>query len=95
MAVVIRIPVALRPFAGGRDRIQLDGAPATVGEALRELGRLYPRVGDRLLLEEGGVRPHVNVFVGSESIRDAGGLATPLRDGSEIAIFPAVSGGAW
>ena len=95
MPVIVRMPAALRPFAGGRDRVPLHVAPATVGEALRELAKLYPGVGDRVLLEDGGVRPHVNVFVGAESIRDTGGLATPLRDGSEIAIFPAVSGGTW
>lgn len=48
---------------------------------------------DRVLTEQGEVRPHVNVFVGEESIRYTGGLATPLTDGAEIAIVPAVSGG--
>jgi len=40
------------------------------------------------------VRPHVNVFVGADSIRDTGGLATPVSDHAEIAIIPAVSGGS-
>jgi molybdopterin synthase sulfur carrier subunit len=39
------------------------------------------------------VRPHVNVFVGTESIRFTGGLNTPVPDGAEIWIVPAVSGG--
>jgi molybdopterin converting factor small subunit len=34
------------------------------------------------------------VFVGEESIRWTGGLETPVRDGAEISIVPAVSGGA-
>ena len=41
----------------------------------------------------GEVRQHVNVFVDGESIRDADGLATRVRDGAEIYILPAVSGG--
>jgi molybdopterin converting factor small subunit len=46
------------------------------------------------LTEEGRVRPHVNVFVGADNVRDLGGLEVPLPDGScEIAILPAVSGG--
>ena len=93
MAVVICIPAALRPLTGGRDRIHLDSSPATVGEALQELGRLSPGVRDRVLTEEGSVRPHVNLFVGSANVRETGGLGTPLRDGSEIWILPAVSGG--
>ena len=39
------------------------------------------------------LRPHVNVFVGRDSVRYTGGLLTPLRDGAEVAILPAVSGG--
>jgi molybdopterin converting factor small subunit len=35
----------------------------------------------------------VNVFVGDLSIRDTGGLATELRDGSTISLLAAVSGG--
>jgi molybdopterin converting factor small subunit len=50
-------------------------------------------VRDRVLDEQGRVRPHVNVFVGAESIRETGGLETPLGAGSELHIIAAVSGG--
>jgi molybdopterin converting factor small subunit len=46
-----------------------------------------------VLTEEGRLRPHVNVFVGEESIRFLEGLETPLPDGCEVAILPALSGG--
>lgn len=58
------------------------------------LGARHPGVRDRVLTEQGEVRPHVNVFVGDESIRYTGGLATPLGEGAEVSIVPAVSGGA-
>ena len=45
------------------------------------------------MTEQGEVRQHVNVFVGVESIRFTGGLDTPLEDGCELSIVPAVSGG--
>jgi molybdopterin converting factor small subunit len=54
---------------------------------------LHPGVRDRVVNEQGAVRQHVNVFVGDESIRYTGGLDTPLAEGSEISIVPAVSGG--
>jgi molybdopterin converting factor small subunit len=73
--------------------VDLEGEPATVGDAFETLWRLYPGVRDRLCDEQGKVRQHVNVFVGNESIRYTGGLATPLEHGSEISIVPAVSGG--
>ena len=36
----------------------------------------------------------MNLFVGPESVRFSGGLATPVADGAEVSILPAVSGGA-
>ena len=95
MAVTVLIPGPLRALAGGNDRVSLDLAPAppTVGEALAQLWLRHPGLRDRVLTEQGEVRPHVNVFVGSDSIRDTGGLSTPVKDRAEIAIIPAVSGG--
>jgi molybdopterin converting factor small subunit len=89
MSVVVQIPAPLRPQAQGRR----EGRPLTVGEALSALWAMHPSLRDRVLDEQGQVRPHVNVFVGAESIRDGGGLAMPITDTCVIAIIPAVSGG--
>lgn len=93
--VVVLIPTPLRPFAGGRSRIEVEVTkePASLHDALEALWDAVPGVRDRVLTEQGLVREHVNVFVGTESCRWTGGLATPLADGAEIAIFPAISGG--
>jgi molybdopterin synthase sulfur carrier subunit len=91
--LTFHIPGYLRPFTGGQSRVRIDASPATVGEALRALWTVHPGVRDRVVDEQGVVRPHVNVFVGTESIRYTGGLATPVRDGDEVSIVPAVSGG--
>jgi molybdopterin converting factor small subunit len=95
--MIFRIPGPLLSFTGGRHVVEAEAAPEaavfTVGDALGQLWRLYPGLRDRVLTEQGQVRPHVNVFVGSDSIRDTGGLATPVADHAEIAIIPAVSGG--
>ncbi|HEY6066786.1 MAG TPA: ubiquitin-like small modifier protein 1 [Thermoanaerobaculia bacterium] len=93
MGVRFFVPGPLREFSGGRSEIALPATPATVKEALDVLGRDYPGVVRRVLDEQGDVRPHVNLFVGGEPVRFAGGLDTPLSDGCEIAILPAVSGG--
>jgi molybdopterin synthase sulfur carrier subunit len=93
--VVFLIPTPLRAFTEGQSRIQVDVAknPPSLGDALDALWGVAPGVRDRVLTEQGEVRPHVNVFVGTESCRWSGGLATPVADGAEIAIFPAISGG--
>ena len=93
MAISIYIPAFLQPQTGGRARVAIEGTPASVDEALVELWRLHPGVRDRVVDEQGRVRPHVNVFVDAESIRFTGGLATAVPDGSSISIVPAVSGG--
>jgi len=92
---VFLIPTPLRPFADGRSRIEVDVAkdPPALADALEALWDAAPGVRDRVLTEQGEVRPHVNVFIGTESCRWTGGLATPIADGAEIAIFPAISGG--
>ena len=87
------IPGPLRELAGNRGEVRVSGDAQSVSEALVLLWREAPGVRDRVLTERGEVRQHVNVFVDGESIRDADGLGTRVRDGSEIYILPALSGG--
>ena len=94
MAITFMIPGPLRELAGDRGEVTVEGAAGTVGEALSLLWAACPAVRDRVITELGEVRPHVNIFVDSQNIRDAGGLDAPVRDGSEIYILPAVSGGS-
>ncbi len=93
MPVTFHIPGALREFTAGRSTVEIDRSPATLAEALSILWMLYPGVRDRIANEQGAVREHVNIFIGTENSRYTGGLASPVSDGSEILIVPAVSGG--
>ena len=93
MSVTVALAGSLREHAGGAAEVRLEGVPRTVGEALAALFVAHPALRDRVAGETGQVRRHVNVFVGSESIRHTGGLDTPVPDGAEITILPAVSGG--
>lgn len=93
MPVTFMIPGPLRPLAHDRALVRVAAAPGSLAEALAVLWRECPAVRDRVLTERGEVRPHINIFVDGESIRDAGGLATRVGEGAEIFILPAVSGG--
>ena len=93
MAYLFFIPGPLREYAGNRGQVRVDGRAQSVGDALSLLWAQYPAVRDRVITEVGDVRPHVNIFVDGESIRDSAGLRTEVRDGAEIFILPAVSGG--
>jgi len=91
MAVTIKLPTQLREAAGNRTEAQVDGA--TVGEALSSLYDQHGELRQRIADDGGGLRRFVNVYLGGEDIRFLDGLATPVGDGDEITILPAVAGG--
>jgi molybdopterin synthase sulfur carrier subunit len=93
MAVTFYIAGFLTQFAEGTSEITLEKAPPTMAGALDALWKRHEGLRDRILTERGEIRPHVNIFVEFNNIRDLSGLATPLRDGNEICILPSVSGG--
>ena len=93
MSITFHIPGPLRSFAEGRSQVELEGALATLSDALQALWVACPGIRDRVLTEEGQIRQHINVFVGKEDVRYTGGLATPIPTEAEISIVPAVSGG--
>ena len=93
MSLTFIISGPLRELAGNRAEVQVEGAADSVSDALSLLWRECPSFRDRVVTERGEVRQHLNIFVDGESIRFANGLATPVREGSEIVILPALSGG--
>lgn len=97
MQVSIRLPPALAQYADGQTRLRYEFADevATVAEVLGRLEADHPAIGRRVRDEQAQVRRHVNVFVAADNIRDAKGQATEIRDGQEITILAAVSGGAF
>jgi sulfur-carrier protein len=91
MAVRVKIPTQLRDAAGGESDIEVEGG--TVGEVLDALFDRHGELRDRLSDGDGGLRRFVNVYVDGEDIRFTDGLDTPVADGREVQILPAVAGG--
>jgi sulfur-carrier protein len=87
----IKLPTQLREAAGGQSTISVDGA--TVGEVLDALFDRHGELRDRLSDGDGALRRFVNVYVDGEDIRFGDGLETPVADGQEVQILPAVAGG--
>jgi sulfur-carrier protein len=90
LAVTVKIPAQLRSMTGNESEAQVDGT--SVGEALDALYERYDGLRDRIT-ENGELRRFVNVYVSGEDIRFGNGLETPVSDGDEITILPAVAGG--
>lgn len=87
----VRIPTVLRKHTDGEAKVQADGA--TVGEVFEDLVRSHRGLRDQLL-DDGEVRGFINVYVEDEDIRYIDGLDTPVEPDDEVAIMPAVAGGA-
>jgi molybdopterin converting factor small subunit len=87
----IRVPTALRSFTGGASDVEV--AASTVRDALAELDRRHPGIAAKLL-DNGAVKPFIRIFVGADDIGGLSGLDTPVTDRDEVAIVPAIAGGA-
>ena len=92
MAITVKIPTQLRGMAGGAESVQAEGT--TVAEALESVFAVHGDLRASLYEENGKLRRFVNVYLGGEDIRFLDGLDTPIEDGAEVTILPAVAGGA-
>jgi molybdopterin synthase sulfur carrier subunit len=87
----VRIPTPLRKLTNNEELVAVNGS--TIAEAITELQSRYPGIQERLVDEKGEVRRFVNVYVNEEDIRFLKNQQTPLKDGDEISIIPAIAGG--
>ncbi len=84
----VSIPSQLIAYTDGATRVQAEGAH--VAEVLDDLDRRYPGLKFRVVDEQGRIRRHMRIFVGQE---EANRTSVPVRDGGEVLIFGALSGG--
>jgi len=89
--VLVQIPQALRGFAGGSGELRV--AAATVGGVIEELRRTHAELVNHVCARDGRLRPFVNLYLGSDNVRDLEGMDTRLRDGDVLTILPSVAGG--
>ncbi len=91
MAVKVRIPTPLQKLTN--NQAEVEGGGATLKDLIEDLERQYPGFKERVCDETGKVRRFVNVYVNEEDVRFQKGEATPLKDGDEVSIIPAIAGG--
>jgi molybdopterin synthase sulfur carrier subunit len=91
MPIQVRIPTPLRKFTGGAESVTAAGA--TVAAIVQDVEGRHPGLKERICDDAGKVRRFVNVYVNGEDIRFLASLETPVKDGDEISIVPAIAGG--
>jgi len=91
MPIQVRIPSVLRRQTDGEESIQLEGT--TLAEVLDGLETRYEGLRGKLRGPRGEIRRFVNIYVNDHDIRLLDGSTTPVSDGDEVIIIPAVAGG--
>lgn len=90
MAITVSIPTILRTHTGGEKRVEATGT--NLGEVIDNLDAAHAGLKERLV-DDGKLHRFVNVYVNDEDVRFSGGLDTPVDDGDDVTILPAVAGG--
>jgi len=91
MSKKVRIPTPLRKLTNNEEIVEIKAG--TIGDAIVELQTRFPGIKERLVDDRGEVRRFVNVYVNEEDIRFLQNLQTPIKDGDEVSIIPAIAGG--
>jgi len=91
MSVKVLIPTPLQKLTHDQPTIDCDGT--SIAELLESLEASCPGIKARICDEQGQLRRFVNFYVNSEDIRFLEGVNTPLKDGDEVSIIPAIAGG--
>ncbi|MDR4505625.1 MAG: MoaD/ThiS family protein [Candidatus Scalindua sp.] len=91
MAVKVRIPTPLRSLTNGSDEVSVEGN--TIKEVVDNLESSYRGIKERICDENGQIRKFINFYVNEEDIRFLNNQETPVKDGDQISIVPAIAGG--
>ena len=91
MAVIVRIPTALRRITQGQGEVKVEAE--NIKEVINKLEEEFPGIKERLTEQDGSIRKFVNIYLNDEDIRYLNGVDTELKDGDVVSIIPAIAGG--
>jgi len=91
MAIEVRVPTVLRKHTAGERTVSGEGS--TLRELVDDLAVRFPGLRDALVGQDGQLNRFVQTYVNDEDVRFLGGIETPLAEGDQVSILPAVAGG--
>jgi molybdopterin converting factor small subunit len=88
----IFIPTPLRPYAEGKDAVEVNAT--TITEALDVLTQTHSGLRKHLFTEEGKLRAFVNLYFNDEDVRYLPEKErTPVSASDTLSIIPSIAGG--
>lgn len=91
MSIKVRIPSPLRSYTNGADVVEARGA--SIAEVLDSLKSQAAGIESRLFKAPNQLNRFVNIYLNDEDIRFLKNLDTPVKEGDEVSIIPAIAGG--
>jgi MoaD family protein len=91
MTVSVYVPSPFRRLTGSRSLVEAHGKD--VAQLLEDLIRQFPGFRSLLFNDENQIPAHINIYVNNREISTLEGTATPLKDGDQVAVIPALAGG--
>lgn len=91
MSIKVRIPTPLQKFTNNQVEVFANGK--NVKELIENLDKDFPGIRERICDEAGKVRKFINIYVNEEDIRFLQRDETPIKDGDDVSIIPAIAGG--
>ncbi len=91
MSVKVRIPSPLLKLTNNQSEVSAEGG--TITDILNNLESQFAGIKERICEESGAPRRFINIYLNEEDIRFLEGENTPVKDGDDISIIPAIAGG--
>jgi molybdopterin synthase sulfur carrier subunit len=91
MSITVRIPTPLQKLTQNQAEVKANGA--NIRELIEDLEKNFPGIKERICDETGEIRRFINIYVNEEDVRFLQQDGTPLKDGDEVSMIPAIAGG--
>ncbi len=91
MAITVRVPAPLQKLT--QNQAEIEASATNIKELIEDLEKNFPGIKERICDETGKVRRFINIYVNEEDVRFLQQDETPLKDGDEVSIIPAIAGG--
>ena len=90
--VSVYIPTPFRGYVGNRTNVEVEAS--NVAGVIDTLEQRYPGFRDLCCDATGAIPAHINIYVNNVEITTLNGPATELNEGDQVAVIPALAGGA-